>query len=59
MCIDTTVRSAFSHRYEVFLIEDAHSTMDSEILKAPQIIAHHNDTLQSFSTLKKAEEFEF
>ncbi|MFW9900721.1 MAG: cysteine hydrolase family protein [Candidatus Thorarchaeota archaeon] len=59
MCIDTTVRSAVSHGYKVILIEDAHSTIDSEILKASQIIAHHNDILQWFSTLKKAEEFEF
>jgi nicotinamidase-related amidase len=59
MCIDTTVKSAFSHGYKVVLIQDAHSTMDSEILKAPQIIAHHNDILQSFSKLAKAVDFEF
>lgn len=59
MCIDTSVRSAVSHGYDVVLIQDAHSTIDSEILKAPQIIAHHNDILRSFSVLKKAEEFEF
>jgi nicotinamidase-related amidase len=59
MCIDTTVRSAFSHGYTVILIQDAHSTIDSDVLKAPQIIAHHNDILKWFSTLKKAEEFEF
>lgn len=59
MCIDTTVRSAVSHSYKVILIQDTHSTIDSEILKAPQIIAHHNDILRWFSDLKKAEEFEF
>jgi len=59
MCIDTTVRSAVSHGYNVILIQDAHSTMDSEVLKASQIIAHHNNILQWFSTLKKTEEFEF
>lgn len=59
MCIDTTVRSAFSHGYKVVLVQDAHSTMDSEILKAPQIVAHHNDILQSFSKLTKADDFEF
>jgi len=59
MCIDTTVRSAFSRGYGVTLIQDAHSTIDSEVLQASQIISHHNDILQWFSDLKKAEEFEF
>ena len=59
MCIDTTVRSAVSHGYNVILIQDAHSTLDSEVLKASQIVAHHNDVLQWFSELKKAREFEF
>ncbi len=59
MCIDTTVRSAVSHGYDVVLIQDAHSTIDSEVLNAEQIITHHNDILQWFSTLQKAEEFEF
>jgi hypothetical protein len=48
-----------SHGYDVVLIQDAHSTIDSDVLKAPQIIAHHNDILQWFSTLKKTEEFQF
>ncbi len=59
MCIDTTVRSAVSHGYNVVLIQDAHSTIDSEVLKASQIVAHHNDVLQWFSELKKVREFEF
>ena len=59
MCIDTTVRSAVSHGYDVVLIQDAHSTIDSEVLKAEQIVAHHNDVLQWFSTLTTTEEFEF
>jgi len=59
MCIDTTVRSAVSHGYNVILIQDAHSTIDSEVLKASQIVAHLNDVLQWFSELKKVKEFEF
>ena len=59
MCIDTTIRSAVSHGYNVILIQDAHSTIDSEVLKAPQIIAHHNDVLRWFCDLYKTEEFEF
>ena len=59
LCIDTTVRSAVSHGYNVILIQDAHSTLDSEVLKASQIVAHHNDVLQWFSELKKVREFGF
>lgn len=44
-CIDTTVRSALSHGYDVTLVADAHTTSDSSVLTAPQIIAHVNDTL--------------
>ncbi|KKM69869.1 hypothetical protein LCGC14_1341890 [marine sediment metagenome] len=58
-CIDTTVRSAISHDYEVTLIEDAHSTIDSEVLSASQIIAHHNDVLQFFADIKREEDFVF
>jgi nicotinamidase-related amidase len=59
MCIDTTVRSAFSHGYEVTLIQDAHSTIDSEILTAHKIIAHHNNVLQWFADIKKENKFHF
>ncbi|WP_155590789.1 cysteine hydrolase family protein [Lysinibacillus cavernae] len=41
-CLDTTIRSAFSHGYHHnILVEDAHSTLDSHVLAAPQIIQHH------------------
>ena len=59
MCIDTTVRSAVSHGYGVTLIEDAHSTIDSDVLKASEIIAHHNDVLRWFADLKEEKEFQF
>jgi nicotinamidase-related amidase len=59
MCIDTTVRSAFSHGYDVTLIQDAHSTIDSEILTAPNIITHHNNVLQWFADIKKENKFHF
>ena len=59
MCIDTTVRSAISHEYKVTLIRDAHSTIDSDVLTASQIIAHHNDVLQWFANVKMEDDFEF
>ena len=41
-CVDTTVRSAASHGFEVFVLSDAHSTANRPHLGAPQIIEHHN-----------------
>ena len=49
-CVDTTVRRATSMGYDVTLARDAHTTVDSEIFKASQIIAHHNETLDDFGT---------
>src|SRR5215471_12783182 len=40
-CVDTTVRSAHEHGYEVTLVSDAHSTGDTVALKAKDIVAHH------------------
>ena len=59
-CIDTTVRRAYSLEYDVTVVEDAHSTCDTMILKAPQIIAHHNSIFGGrFAKLKKAEDIDF
>ena len=59
-CVDTTVRRAYSLEYEVTVVEDAHSTYDTKILKAPQIIAHHNSIFGGrFAKLRKADEINF
>jgi nicotinamidase-related amidase len=50
MCVDTTSRRAISEGYDVTLVADAHATVDSEVLPAAQIIAHHNYTLDGFGT---------
>ncbi len=44
-CVDTTCRRAFSLAYQVILAKDAHSTWDTGLLSASQIIAHHNKVL--------------
>lgn len=44
-CVDTTCRRAYSLGYQVTLVGDAHTTFDTEVLAAAQIIAHHNRTL--------------
>ena len=59
-CVDSAVRGAVDRGYQVTLVADAHSTFDSKIAKAQQIIAIQNDTLQgSFATVVPAAEAPF
>lgn len=59
-CVDTTCRRAYSLGYDVTLVQDGHSTWDTEHLKAPQIIAHHNQVLGGwFVTLETANDIQF
>ncbi|MBO2536780.1 isochorismatase family protein [Rummeliibacillus suwonensis] len=61
-CIDTAVRTATVHHFDVTLVGDGHSTVDSKILSAKQIIQHHNETLHGhynvdhFSIVRNADE---
>jgi nicotinamidase-related amidase len=41
-CVDTTVRAAGSHGYEVTVAGDAHTTRDRPHLGATGVIQHHN-----------------
>lgn len=59
-CIDTTCRSAFSLGYNITLVKDAHSTWNSPVLTAQQIIDHHNNVLGAwFVTLREEKEIKF
>lgn len=59
-CIDTTCRRAFSLGYQVVLLADGHTTFDSPVLAAPQIIAHHNYVIGTwFGTLVESEQCGF
>lgn len=59
-CVDTTCRRAHSLGYQNILASDGHSTLDSDILSAEQIIAHHNSVLGSqFAELKACDEITF
>ena len=59
-CVDTTCRRAFSLGYNVTLAKDAHSTWDTELLAATQIIAHHNSVLgEWFAKTKNVSEIDF
>ncbi|MBP7338259.1 cysteine hydrolase family protein [Niveispirillum sp.] len=59
-CIDTSVRSAIAHGFDVTLLSDGHTTCDMGGLTFEQIIDHHNTVLGWFGTatnkvvLKKA-----
>lgn len=55
-CVDTAVRSAHEHGYKVTLVSDAHSTGDTQVLKAKDIVAHHNRTLADFASVVPAEQ---
>ncbi|MEI4828462.1 cysteine hydrolase family protein [Bacillus sp. FJAT-53711] len=55
-CVDTTVRRAFSEGYKVTLIHGAHSTFDSEQLRAEDIIQHHNKVLAWFANIANVQD---
>lgn len=59
-CVDSAVRGAAERGYEITLVADGHSTFDTKVAKAAQIIAIQNDTLSgSFATLVSAGEVRF
>ena len=58
-CVDTTTRAAFAHGYKVVLAADAHSTFDSAVLRAPQIVAHHNVVLRDFAEVVESATIRF
>lgn len=59
-CIDAAIRGAVERHYTVTLVADGHSTFDNKVLKAPQIIAHQNETLNgSYATVLPAAEISF
>jgi nicotinamidase-related amidase len=61
-CIDSAVRTATINGFDVTLVADGHSTKDSTVLSAEQIINHHNKALHghynvdNFAVVQKSEE---
>lgn len=49
-CVDTTTRRALGLGYPIVLVADGHTTVDNGVLKAPQIIAHHTQTLANIDS---------
>ncbi|MGC5699183.1 cysteine hydrolase [Pseudomonas sp. NFXW11] len=59
-CIDATCRAAGDLGFAAVLVEDAHTCMDTPILGAKKIIAHHNATLNGpFVRLAKTPDLSF
>jgi nicotinamidase-related amidase len=63
-CIEATVRSAVSKDYRVTVVSDAHTTHDSEVLPAKDIIRHHNHTWPACASkhpieIRRADEIAF
>ncbi|WP_042351252.1 cysteine hydrolase family protein [Bacillus massiliigorillae] len=60
ICVDATCRRAYSLGYDVILVADGHSTYDSIVLKASQIINHHNSVhAQWFASVVKTKDIIF
>jgi nicotinamidase-related amidase len=58
-CIDSTVRRAYSLGFNVTVVEDGHSTMDSSVLDASKIVAHHNQVFGGrFARLKQGRDID-
>jgi len=49
-CVDTTTRRALALGYPVTLVADGHTSAGNAVLRAPQVIAHHNATLTNISS---------
>lgn len=49
-CIDTTARRALALGLPVTLVSDAHTSGGNSAISAPQVIAHHNATLENLSS---------
>jgi nicotinamidase-related amidase len=59
-CVDTFVRAAKERGFDLRLVADGHTTFDTSILSASQIIAHHNQTLEgTFAELVMASDVRF
>ena len=55
-CVDSAVRGAVERGYRVTLVSDAHSTGDTKVARAKDIIAIQNATLASFGAVTPAAE---
>jgi len=52
-CVDTTIRSAVSHNYNVVVASDCHTVSNRPHLEAEQVIEHHNWVWKNLITPSK------
>ena len=59
-CVDSTCRAARDLGFDAVLIADGHTCSDTPVMKAEDIVAHHNATLDGpFCQVVRAEEWDF
>jgi len=58
-CISSTCHHARIAGYSLTLVQDGHSTFDTDSLNAEQIIAHYNDILGDFADVIPADQVQF
>ena len=59
-CVDSTCRAARDLGFDAVLIADGHTCSDTPVMKAQDIVAHHNATLNGpFCQLVQAEDWSF
>jgi len=59
-CVDSAVRGAVERGYKVILVADGHTTGDTKVLRAADIIAHENETLGgSYAEIVRAAGIDF
>ncbi|MFO2463033.1 cysteine hydrolase [Pseudomonas sp. 15FMM2] len=59
-CVDSTCRAARDLGFDAVLVADGHTCSDTSVMKAQDIVAHHNATLDgAFCRLVRAEEWHF
>ncbi|KZE55798.1 amidase [Brevibacillus parabrevis] len=50
-CVDSACKRATTLGYDVTLVSDGHSTTDNTVLRAEQIIAHHNVSMHGLGNI--------
>ncbi|MCY1291013.1 Isochorismatase family protein YecD [compost metagenome] len=59
-CVDSTCRAARDLGFDAVLVAEGHTCSDTPVMKAKDIVAHHNATLDGpFCQLVRAEEWRF
>jgi nicotinamidase-related amidase len=58
-CVNSAIRGAYERDYKITLVSDAHSTGDTRVAKAKDIVALQNMISMDFGAVKPAAEITF